>query len=136
VDESVAQAANNALVEAEEDGYSGELLDSFRSANEQQAQIDAGRPAADVGSSGHEAGTAMDMAWRWRPQKEQLVLQLAMNRWGFAQTYSNRAHFEHRRTRGQPARRREMIERARRIAPTTESQQDLPACNVNTGTTT
>jgi len=86
VDERIAQAFVNALADAIMNGYGGDLNATFRTKEEQQAEVDAGRTTTPPGESPHEAGTAADADWRTVDRNQQGALQGGMNRYGFAQT--------------------------------------------------
>jgi RHS repeat-associated protein len=131
VEERLAQAFFNAVGEAVGEGYAGDLNQSFRTLEEQQAQVDQpGSSAAPVGSSGHEAGTAADLDWRTVPASQRVALQRALNRYGFVHTYWKLSHFEHRITAENRDERRRLIGEAREAVRAAGGKRNLPACNM------
>jgi hypothetical protein len=143
IDEVAAGEASDALSYASRQGLSGRVVDSFRTAEQQQDRINRfgevpnGR-AAGVGKSCHEAGTCLDIDVDGGP-RARAQLTAIMRRHGFHRTAMGVRpphgpetwHYEYEATAGNSAQRRAMIARAQAVAPTVAAAQSSPQCNLN-----
>jgi RHS repeat-associated protein len=130
VDDQVAQDFHDAMEEAVANGYTGNINGHFRTRAHQQRLFDSGETTTRPGGGAHEAGTAVDLDWNRVSPQQRTVLQAAMNRHGFAQTYSGRHHFEHQISRGQPAVQQRMARRGNEVAGAAGGVRNLPTCDV------
>jgi RHS repeat-associated protein len=129
VDARVAQALVNATAKAWKAGYRGDINDSFRTDDEQEAEFVAGRTPLRAGESPHQAGTTVDMDWRSVPEPQREALHRAMNAYRFAHTYEGRHHFEHSMTRNSRAVMNGMIQQGRAaLAQVGGNKAGLPTC--------